>query len=147
MDVSALLSKLILLFAAGLTLWQARKLSLALASTNWKQTKGKILKAYIDESADDDGGVTHSAKVHYSYKIGARVFESTCLTYRPSSGLVFSKALDLLQGITQGKEVDVFYDPRRPERAVLVRGSSTDNILHLIICFIFLAVALWHQLM
>jgi hypothetical protein len=150
-NIIALLPKIFLAIAICLVIWQARKLLLAMASNEWKQTKGTVLKAYVDESAtyDEDGigdDVTHSVHVRYTYKIGSRRFESTRLTYRPTFGLVFSEAVDLLHGITQGKEVDVFYDPRCPERAVLVPGSSTDNVVHLALSFVFLAVVLWQLL-
>ena len=144
MNVIANLPQILAVIAGTIFLWPVRTVRLAMASSTWRPTKGLVLKSYLDESSPDDGGdVTHSAHVRYSYKIASNRYESTRLTYRPTSGLMFSDALSLLDGITQGREVAVFYNPRNPSRAVLVPGSSTDGVVHLGLSFVLFAVTLW----
>ena len=93
MNAIANLLQILAVVAGAIFLWQARNLRLAMASSNWKPTKGLVLKSYLDQSSPDEGGdVTHSAHVRYSYKIASNRYESSRLTYRPTSGLVFSDA-------------------------------------------------------
>lgn len=134
-----------LLLALGVVVWQARTLLLAKASAEWQLTRGRVLSAYLDESGpDEDGEVSHSAHVRYRYQVGRRHYVSTRLSYQPTHYLAFSSATALLDGIVLGREVDVYYDPRRPERAVLVPGSSTDNLVHLIVPALILLGMLWY---
>jgi hypothetical protein len=59
-------------------------------------------------------GLTH---VEYSYDIGARHFESTHFTYQPTSGLSEGEVTQMLRNLTEGSEVDVYYDPARACRS------------------------------
>lgn len=132
---------LFLLAALALVAWQARSLMLAKASAEWRTTRGRVLSAYLDESnPDEDGEVSHSAHVRYRYHVGRRHYISTRLSYRPTRYLGFSDAAELLDGIVENREVEVYYDPQHPQRAVLVPGSSTANLVHLIIAAL---ISLW----
>lgn len=132
---------LVLLIVLGLVAWQARALLLAKASAGWPRTRGRVLSAYLDETQpDEDGDVSHSAHVRYRYQVGRHHYTSTRLSYRPTRYLGFSDAAELLDGIVQGREVEVSYDPQRPQRAVLVPGSSTANLVHLLLAVL---LSLW----
>src|SRR5438445_390884 len=130
LDRDTMLLACIWLFALGLCLWQVHKLLFGIASRNWKRTQCKILKAYIDEHRDRENDATsYSAHVVFTYRVQGRTFEGRRLTYRAARGLVHSNALCMLAGISQGCHVDVFYDPRRPSRAVLIRGVGINNFV------------------
>jgi hypothetical protein len=79
---------------------------------------------------------------HYRYKVGARWYHSRRLSYRATQWIRFGTALDMIHGMRAGREVDVFYDPRKPERAVLIPGSSTGNVVllgtYLVVASLFL---------
>jgi hypothetical protein len=138
----------VLVLSAALLAWQVRELLLALASRHWPQVTGTVLKAWFDESVDRDDGrevVTHTANVVYRYRVGVRDYESARLSYQPTSGTVFGDVTALLRNVHAGREVDVYYDPRRPARAVLVPGSSTDNLLRVFAFAAFFGFMAWRQ--
>lgn len=141
---------LLLLAGAGATAWQAGLLLLARASSDWHRTTGRVLNAYVGEGriwdADGDAEDTHSANVRYTYRVGRETFESSRLAYRSARGLSLSAAGELLRGISKGKDVDVYYDPKRPSRSVLIPGSSRDNVVHTSLAVLLLVFGLWEAI-
>lgn len=122
---------------ALLLLWELRSLLLAHASTRWKKTMGTVSSAAVTEESsydeDGDGHVSHGVEVRYSYRVAGRSYQSRRLTYRPTWGLVFAKAVDLLRGIAPGREVVVYHHPRVHSRSVLVPGASLDNVFRIVL--------------
>ncbi len=107
-----------------------------------------MLKCYVDSPIipvgdDSDDDANYVARVVYSYDVGPRKFTSKRLTYRPTSGLLYSGAIDQLRGLMAGREIDVFYDPRHPSRSVLVPGTSDDNIIRAVVAVVILAAVVW----
>jgi hypothetical protein len=126
--------------------WQVRQLLLGRASQQWRSTKGKVLRSYVDEQAHSGRygtTYTYTAHVEYTYHVGGRQFESKHLTYEPATGLSEDAATQLLDGITEGIELDVFYDPLDWERAVLIPGTSGGNIVQLAIAIGVFALVTW----
>ena len=120
-----------LLFVAAtvycLTEW--RKVRLGLASRQWKPIQCRVLKVWIDEkkSPNDPESISYSAKISYSYKISSVVYQSTCLTYQPTSGLTYEQAVGLIAGVLPGSDVTAYYNPRNKSQAVLIRTHDTRN--------------------
>lgn len=132
------------LLAFGVCLWELYKMFLGVASRGWKRTTCKILKAYVDEQRDrETGDIRYSTHVVYEYSVKGRTYQCRRLTFRATRGLVQSKALDMLRGITQRRQVDAFYDPRHPSRAVLIRGIAINNLVHLLLALAFLGFVTW----
>ena len=132
------------LLACGLCLWELYKIFFGVASRGWKRTTCKILKAYVDEHRDrETDTVRYSTHALYAYSVKGRTYECRRLTFRATRGLVHTDALDMLRGITQGRQVDAFYDPRHPSRAVLIRGISINNFVHLLLAFAFFGFVTW----
>ena len=143
-DQTFMMQAAIWFLALGLSLMELYKLVLGVASRGWKRTTCKIVKAYVDEHRDrETNTVAYSANVVFAYTVKAKKFQSRRLTYRATRGLVFSDAIGMLSGITQGREVDAFYDPGWPSRAVLIRGISFNNFVHLLLAFSFLGFVTW----
>jgi Protein of unknown function (DUF3592) len=132
------------LLAFGLCVWELYKMFFGVASRGWKRITCKILKAYVDEHHDrETDDIRYSAHVLYAYSVQGRTYQSRRLTFRATRGLVQPNALGLLRGITQGRQVDAFYDPRHPSRAVLIRGISINNFVHLLLALAFLGFVTW----
>lgn len=124
--------------------WQVRRLLLGRASRTWRTTKGRVTRSQIDEQITHDkyGGtnVSYLASVEYVYWIGAQHFTSTHLTYEPTTSLSKNAIRQLLQGIDEGKDVDVYCDSHNFEHAVLIRGTSSGNYLQLVVSIVILAL-------
>ncbi len=133
--------------ACGWCVWEVHKIFFGVASRGWKRTTCKILKAYVDEHPDrETNDVRYSAHVLYAYSVKGRTYESRRLSFRATRGLIHSNAIDMLKGITQGRQVDAFYDPRHPGRAVLIRGITTNNFVHLLLALALLCFVTWKLL-
>ena len=129
-----------------LVLRQSWHIHLAIDSMHWAHTVGKVTKVWVEDAPLDDeigSDGTHSAHAHYRYQVGARWYEGKRLTYRVTWGLRFGEALGLIRDLHVGREVDVFYDPRKPERAVLVPGSATTDFVAAVFSVVTFAWLLW----
>lgn len=129
----------IVLACLALAAWEAWKIHLGQRSNDWARTTGVLHKVWVEDSldldfeddpfADKEG--THSVHAHYRYKVGATWYESKRLTYRMARWIRFREALAMIEGLRVGREVEVWYDPEKPARAVLIPGSSTGNVVML----------------
>jgi hypothetical protein len=140
--------KLIFMVAAlAYLLWQVRQILLGHASQRWRSTKGKVLSSQVDEHVTHgrygEPHYSYSATVAYTYQVGGRHFESKHLTYEPTTGLSEDAATQLLGGIIEGTDVDVFYDPLNWEHAVLIPGTSSGNAIHLALSIAVFGLVTW----
>ena len=142
----ALLKLILLSFPLAYFGWQLRKLLLGRASHRWQTTNGKVLRTWVDEHKQyGDYGVTYSYSAHvvYSYSVGGRQFESNNLTFEPSSGLKEDAVTQLLDGISEGVELDVLYDPKDWQRSVLIPGTSAGNIRGMVLSIAIFVFVVW----
>jgi hypothetical protein len=130
----------VILACLALAAREAWKIHLGQASTLWERTTGVLHKVWVADSVDlylgeqdpfGDHEGTHSVHAHYRYQVGTQWYDSKRLTYRLARWIRFREALAMIDGLRVGREVEVWYDPRKPSRAVLIPGSSTGNIVML----------------
>jgi hypothetical protein len=138
---------MVALVALALATYEAWRIHLGIEAMRWLRTTGKLTKAWVDEGTtlpiEDDEDTWYSANVRYHYKVGARWYKSSRLSYRGTLWLPADEAHSLIAGMEAGGEVDVHYDPRNPARAVLVPGSSTGNLVNLLLYLGAAAFAVW----
>jgi len=128
--------------------WECWKLYLGFISRGWLPVKCVVHRAWIEEStsSNPDGAdsVSFSAKVQYTYKIGADTYTSTRLSYQPSSSLSFRRATKLLTGLHPGQESTAFYNPKNKSQAVLIRSVSLGNSIPLFVAgFLCVLTGYW----
>ena len=150
----AALHTLFVVATLGHLAWHARTMQLAFASRHWRSTQGTIQQCYVGENRNllswfnrdpddsrDDG--YHTTNIRYTYRVGTQQFVSTRLSYQPTRALMFADAVGQLQGLLAGREVEVFYDPLQPSRAVILPGPSHDNAIRMAVAVVLFAVAMW----
>jgi hypothetical protein len=95
--------------------WHGRK------AGEWPSVTGRMLQARIVQSylPDDDGTASYVVDVRYRYQVGGRIYEGTRYSFHDTAFSEYGDAIDALKGIAVGFDVPVYYDPERPERAVL----------------------------
>ena len=136
---------LALLALAG---WEAWKIHFGLESRTWEHTVGVVGKVWVEDMPDleldqdpfKDHEGTHSVHAHYRYKVNGRWYHGRRVTYAATRWIRFREALRMIEGLRTGREVDVFYDPAKPARAVLIPGSSTANLVFLCMYLVFAAL-------
>lgn len=113
-------------------LWHWRQYALGEDSRRWCLTQGTVVDIWFDvqEKTDNDGGQYVSTDAHlvYDYVVAGRRHRSRHFTYRPARGLGEREAYALLSGIRKGQTIEVRYDPKRPERAVVLPGTDRGNL-------------------
>ena len=142
----------VILACLALAAWEAWKIHLGQASTTWERTTGVLAKVWVEDAPDlylgendpfGDHEGTHSVHAHYRYRVGTKWYDSRRLTYRMARWIRFGEALDMIEGLRVGREVEVWYDPQKPARAVLIPGSSTGNIVALTLYLVVASILLF----
>jgi len=104
-----------------LALWNVMR---GYASRDWKPIKGRILSssiAVIQSSNEGGQTVTYQPKIKYAYEYEGKEYTSKKVGYLLAQG--GQKSAQKLTGkFSEGKNVDVFIDPSKPSRSVLIRG-------------------------
>jgi hypothetical protein len=139
----------IILGLIALAAREAWHIRLGLDSLRWTHTTGTLERIWqVSNSSDSATDDEHAVHAHYTYCVDGRTYQGRRLSYRTMSDLPFAEALDLMHGLRKGSEVDVYYDPTRPERSVMIPGSGTGNIVGLVtllVLAVFLGLA-WARL-
>jgi Protein of unknown function (DUF3592) len=126
---SVMLTKIVLLAAAaGVVVWHWRKIRLGMASNTWPKTKGTVLASNMDFVEDaDDRERGYWVSVEYTYKVGLQLFKSSRLTFEKTSHLTLDEARQLLSGIQNEREIDVYYNPEQKSQSVIFPGASAKS--------------------
>lgn len=131
--------------ALGMALWHGRRYALGEASRRWRRTQGTVVDVWFDvqEKTDADGDhyVSTDAHLVYDYVVAGTRHRSRHFTYRPARGLGEREAYALLSGIRKGQTIEVRYDPKRPQRAVVLPGTERANLWRIGIWFLIALIA------
>lgn len=108
----------IVLGRAGWLLWFRNK------SRHWPSVRGKVKSARIvggEYPRHDDGRRDEyfDVEVEYQYSVRGKAYVATRFSFGGDRYSTYDDAMAALRGIAAGREVPVYYDPARPERAVL----------------------------
>lgn len=112
-------------------------------SYSWPSSEGSI----IESKLIDDGLVTHtvgsfarqySSLIKYDYQVGLETFQSEKVSLFPLESSLSKKAMDrLLMKYPVGRSVKIYYDPIKPNEAVLEKGLNIRTPFALIAMLIF----------
>ena len=128
-----------------MALWHWRRYALGEASRRWRRTQGTVVDVWFDvqekRDADGDHYVSTDAHLVYDYVVAGRRHRSRHFTYRPARGLGEREAYALLSGIRKGQAIEVRYDPKRPQRAVVLPGTERANLWRIAIWALIALIA------
>jgi len=117
-----------------------RRHRLGVASREWPHTQGTVTHSSIEVITDSEGTgrrTHYSAKLKYAYEADGKVYQGNTFTYRVMDDKE-GTATNIVKSLPEGQPVDVYYDPSKPSRAVLLPGPNTDGADR--VFFVFLAV-------
>jgi hypothetical protein len=116
----------------------ARDVFFAEASVRWRKTRGRIIERGGHQGTslarDSVAALTYEYRVDGERHVGRR-FDYAGRGFGNAAGAVLLRH-------QHGASVDVYYDPRRPSRAVLHPGSTAGNYLRLLLAVLFILVGL-----
>jgi hypothetical protein len=97
------------------------------SSRRWPSVRGKVRSARIVgglRPRDEDGQRDEyfEIEVEYEYRVGGKEYRGTRYSFGVGEFSRYDDAMAALRGIAAVREVPVYYDPARPERAVLRKG-------------------------
>lgn len=102
------------------------------AAESWPTASGVVEKSELsvrhDTDSDGTSSTTYAAHVVYSYKVDGLSYSNDAIGFGSSSG-GRKKAQKKLEEYPAGKSVTVYYDPEKPEKAVLEPVATTFGIM------------------
>ncbi|MCL1080272.1 DUF3592 domain-containing protein [Parashewanella spongiae] len=111
----------------------------AFLSNGWTETTGIILKSgkalRITESNtlhEKRSWKSLHIDMEYRYKVEGKEYRSTRVTFTDFVFKPESSLNKLLQEYIENKQIRVFYNPKNPEKSVLVQGMSIFNFTPMI---------------
>lgn len=89
-------------------------------SAEWPVAAGEITHGFIHTEGNQDGFFRYIPKVDYVYQVGSQVFDGTNLTFGQGARYKTSdSAEEVIKHYPVGSQVNVYYNPKKPEEAVL----------------------------
>ena len=100
----------------------------------WGKAKGEITYAAIDSKCDEDG-CTFMPLIEYKYCVRGKEYHSKrfAFGYIESNDRFLAKAI--LNKFKNKSYVTVYFDPKNPKNAVLLRGIRIFHLINLV-CFV-----------
>ena len=102
------------------------------ASESWPKTMGVVLESTVQSEWTKAGNnriYVVSPKVVYEYEVGGRKFRSSQLAMEEINTADESVARMKAEKYPVGRQVEVYYDPRKPDTAALQTGDPSKGIL------------------
>src|SRR5262245_57887628 len=126
-------------FLIALALRNARKGQL---SRQWPQFPGRIIRSFVFVDTDSEGGEGYTPRVEYEYAVAGAKYQGARLRYGQTGSSTRERAERIVAGYPSGSSVMVFVNPRQPEDAVLVSGTSWGNVAILLAGLVFIGAAI-----
>ncbi len=120
----------------GLMVWGAIVLRNASLSSNWPAVQGEIVRSFVREDHDEDG-TTYHAEISYTYVANDQRYTAVTVNFGQYGSSNTSHAQEIVSRYPLGKKVMVYYDPEKPETAVLEPGVTWSSYLILGMGFLF----------
>lgn len=113
-------------------------------SANYASVTGRVTHSELKSHYSSDGGTTYSAEISYVYTVGTQVFTGDRLRFTTSafnwSAAYWSAASGTVKAYPAGTAVMVYYNPPRPEEAVMFPGLEGADLLPILFLTPFNAV-------
>lgn len=103
----------------------------------WPQTQGKVIYSKIKTHSDSDG-TSYSLDLNYDYSVGNFTYTGTKDSELPNMMIGSNSVQKRAGSLPAGKPVTVYYNPRNPQQAVLVRGMTIQNFAGLAFAAMFM---------
>jgi hypothetical protein len=111
----------------------------ALSIRGWPKTHGLVKSATVAQARRPRVGPAGRPRISYEYKVDGRTYESDRVAFSMTST---PRAVEkTMRRYTPGALVEVYYDPRQPERSVLEKPWGVVGTVVLLVCGAILAGA------
>lgn len=97
------------------------------ASAEWPSVEGEIRSSEVVRSSTSDG-TSFRAEVTYTYRVDGQNFTGDRIQTTTVSSSNRSRAVSIQRQYPVGQSVEVFYNPERPDRALLEPGVRSGSL-------------------
>jgi hypothetical protein len=132
----------------GVTLFAIVRLgmryTLAVASARWAPVPGRVVRSWV-EVVHDAESTSYTPRVEYTYRVEGLIYGSTTMQLTGDARMYKRRATRVAAQYQPGEPVQVWHDPKRPERATLKTGGASGMLVGLVVVCVVgpaLAVAL-----
>lgn len=126
-----LIAVLVYVAAFALVAHKAWHFWLGRQSRSWPSVMGTVIEARIvgrrsraPAGAPGKGDEYFGVEVRYDYEVRGKKYIGTRLSFGDDDFPDYDSAIHALHGVAAGRAVQVYYDPLRPQRAVLRTGMG-----------------------
>lgn len=110
--------------------WARPALARAQESADWPRTRGWVETSRVQRFSRTGGRVEPRLELSYSYTVDGQTYEGRRVRLpAPIPKMLRDGPQQITGRYPAGLEVDVYYDPQDPSRAVLERGAPTAAYL------------------
>ncbi|MFN6944440.1 MAG: DUF3592 domain-containing protein [Cytophagaceae bacterium] len=106
-------------------------------SYNWSKTTGRIIQSKKQKNADPEAG-GYEYSINYSFVINDKTYKSDRIFY----GTFDFDLIDYQKRYYINQEVNVYYNPLKPEESVLENGIVHNMHFLLVISIVFVSIGL-----
>src|SRR5438552_1499590 len=101
----------------------------ALQAQNWPTAPGVVISSYMGSSRSSDSGTSYRAVVQYQYQVADRAYTGDRLAFGSRNMYGgYGGAQRTLQRYPAGTQLQVRYDPNKPQNSVLEARSSLSGL-------------------
>ena len=112
----------------------------ATASKSWPAINGIIKSSRVITNRDNDGTM-YSADVVYEYLVNGQKYNSSTIRFEADfKSSNSSKAYEVINRYPEGREVQVYYNPEKPELAVLEPGAFFSSYIIWLVGLLFFII-------
>ncbi len=109
----------------GFSIWGYGVMGKARASLNWPVIQGTVVKSEVKTtSTSGESGYQYFANIRYRYKDKKKDYTSDKIIVGSYSSNSSKRAEKLTRQYKKGSNVNVYYNPERPDNAVLIPGGT-----------------------
>ncbi|HDP24786.1 MAG TPA: DUF3592 domain-containing protein [Deltaproteobacteria bacterium] len=150
MNKNILLGIVFLAAGIGVAAWGFMNLSTAMESRSWPIAEGKIVSSqvvkkverYTDSNNRRRNRTIYEAQVRYDYKVDGRSLIGSRVTMADSGSSSESRAQKISMSYPAGSPCTVYYNPDKPEEAVLKAGITFATLMFPAIGILFAVIGL-----
>ncbi|QIF01471.1 DUF3592 domain-containing protein [Roseimicrobium sp. ORNL1] len=110
------------------------------ASNSWTEVPAKVESADMGRTKNKTAGSRYHAHVTYTYEVQGVSYTSRRVGLAGQESGSENHAQSLLKQYPVGSTVKAYYDPTRPEKAVLIRGVGSSVWTVFVVGLVFLGM-------
>jgi hypothetical protein len=111
-------------------------------SRHWPIVPGVVLDSQVNSYTDDEGTRMYGVAITYRYEVDGYEFSGNRRTFGEFNSNNRGRAERIVAQYLPGSDVQVYYDPDDPTKAVLEPGTNSTSILFLLLPLIFIGLGL-----